>query len=401
MNVVRPILAGVVVTNIVNAFGNWVLVYGHLGVPALGVLGSAYATVAARVALAVFLSIAIVLGRTAPAVGTSRCRRDDRHGAHAGSSSGSARRRRCSSRSRSACSPPPRRWPDASRPSALAANQIVLNIAAFFFMMPFGLSSAAAVRVGQAVGRQDADGMRRAGWAALGLATAAAAVIALLFVSIPQAFLRLFTTTRPCWRLARASCWCARCSSRSTAFQAVATGALRGLGDTRTPMLLNLVGHWVVGLPLGYALCFWFGWGVVGLWAGLALSLIAHWRGAARRLARAQPLDVALAPLAIAKNGRSHDQTERMAGDRRLGGRRLRLWIARPDGGGRGGVSVDRANDDDASSLRGVAAGGVGVLDVHHPRHGSAQRPCVAGLHRRGRAVREGGRALRRRGASG
>ena len=56
-------------------------------------------------------------------------------------------------------------------------------------------------------------------------------------------------------------------------FQTVATGALRGLGDTRTPMLFNLAGHWLVGLPVGYALCFWFSWGVVGLWTGLSLSL--------------------------------------------------------------------------------------------------------------------------------
>jgi len=56
--------------------------------------------------------------------------------------------------------------------------------------------------------------------------------------------------------------------------QGVSTGLLRGLGDTRTPMIGNLVGHWLLGLPVGYSLCFWWGWGVIGLWAGLSTGLI-------------------------------------------------------------------------------------------------------------------------------
>jgi MATE family multidrug resistance protein len=56
--------------------------------------------------------------------------------------------------------------------------------------------------------------------------------------------------------------------------QAVATGVLRGIGDTRTPMVINAIGHWMFGLPVGWALCFWYGWGVAGLWVGLSLGLI-------------------------------------------------------------------------------------------------------------------------------
>jgi MATE family multidrug resistance protein len=56
--------------------------------------------------------------------------------------------------------------------------------------------------------------------------------------------------------------------------QGVLTGTLRGLGDTHTPMLWNLAGHWCFGLPFGYALCFWWGWGVRGLWVGLSAGLI-------------------------------------------------------------------------------------------------------------------------------
>jgi MATE family multidrug resistance protein len=73
--------------------------------------------------------------------------------------------------------------------------------------------------------------------------------------------------------------------------QAVATGVLRGVGDTRTPMVMNVIGHWVFGLPIGWALCFRFGWGVAGLWVGLSIGLIfvavvltVAWHRKARRL---------------------------------------------------------------------------------------------------------------------
>ena len=115
MNIVRPILVGVVVMNLVNALGNWVFVYGHLGIPAMGAVGSAYATVGARVALAVFLVGRDRSRRTSAAVGSSRRAADDSTPLGCGGSSGSERPRRCSWRSKWACSRPRRRWPDASR----------------------------------------------------------------------------------------------------------------------------------------------------------------------------------------------------------------------------------------------------------------------------------------------
>ena len=192
MNIVRPILVGVVVMNLVNALGNWIFVYGHLGMPAMGPVGSAYATVLARVALAIFLWVVIVRGeRRRPSgfhdvpitLDTARMWRLVRLGTPAALqlalefgvfAVAAALAGRIS-------------------PVALAANQMVLNVASFFFMVPFGLSSAAAVRVGQAVGRDDPAAVRRAGWSALGLATVCAVVFAALFLSIPEVFIRIFT----------------------------------------------------------------------------------------------------------------------------------------------------------------------------------------------------------------
>jgi multidrug resistance protein, MATE family len=272
MNIVRPILVGVVVMNLVNAFGNWVFVYGRLGVPAMGAVGSAYATVAARVALAIFLWAVIIR--------TERRRPSGLHDVRVTLDTG-------------------RMWklvtlgaPAALQlafevgvfaaaaalagqisPVALAANQVVLTVASFFFMVPFGLSTAAAVRVGQAVGRHDPDAVLRAGWCAIGLATVCGVVFAVLFVTVPGVLLRLFTSDAAVLVLGGSVLLVCAIFQPFDSLQAVATGALRGLGDTRTPMFVNLAGHWLVGLPVGYALCFWLNWGVIGLWTGLSLSL--------------------------------------------------------------------------------------------------------------------------------
>jgi len=159
-------------------------------------------------------------------------------------------------------------------PLALAANQIALNIVSFFFMVPFGLSTAAAVRVGQAVGRQDPAGVRKAGTAALGVALAFALVMSALYSLAPGPLLRIFTADPALLEVGAVLLLICAAFQVFDGFQVVTTGALRGLGDTRTPMVVNLVGHWLVGLPLGYFLCFRRGWGVAGLWSGLAFSLI-------------------------------------------------------------------------------------------------------------------------------
>ena len=141
-------------------------------------------------------------------------------------------------------------------PMALAANQIVLNIAGFLFMIPLGLNSAAAVRVGQAVGAGDAPGMRAAGWTALLLAGVFTVVTSAIIALWPGPFLRIFTAEPAVLTVGAILLLYYAICQPFDAFQSVATGALRGLGETRTPMIANLIGHWLIGLPIGYWLCF-------------------------------------------------------------------------------------------------------------------------------------------------
>jgi MATE family multidrug resistance protein len=159
-------------------------------------------------------------------------------------------------------------------PSALAAHQIAINAASVSYMVPLGVSSAAAVRVGQALGRRDRPGAATAGWTALGLGSLFMAFAALLFVSVPGWIIRAFTTDPAVGAVGVHLLYVAAVFQLFDGLQVVAIGALRGAGDTRTPMLWNLVGYWVLGLPVGYVLCFRYGQGAVGLWIGLSLGLI-------------------------------------------------------------------------------------------------------------------------------
>lgn len=273
MGIVKPITVALVSANVINAVANWVLVYGHLGLPALGVRGSAYATVAARVYMAAFLCLVVVmrerrrpsgLGDVPFAFDPARMWDLLRLGVPAAmqvtlevgvfaAASGLAAR---------------------ITPLAVAANQIVLNIAGFFFMIPYGLSSAAAVRVGHAVGRQDAPGVRLSGSVALGLAVLVTVAASMVFVIAPGPFLRIFTDDASVLQAGAAVLLIYAICQPFDGLQTVATGALRGLGETRIPMLVNLGGHWIVGLPVAYVLCFQRGWGIQGLWTGLTLGLM-------------------------------------------------------------------------------------------------------------------------------
>jgi multidrug resistance protein, MATE family len=159
-------------------------------------------------------------------------------------------------------------------PSALAAHQIALNIAAFTFMVPLGVSSAGAVRVGHAVGRRDREGAVRSGWTALLFGAGFMSCAALAFLLIPRTLIGAFTSDAGVLDEGVALLSVAAVFQLFDGIQGVATGVLRGLGDTRTPMFWNLAGHWAIGLPLGYTLCFIVGLGVVGLWWGLSTGLI-------------------------------------------------------------------------------------------------------------------------------
>jgi len=273
LGVVRPIMITLIVANLMNLAGNWLLIYGNLGAPALGVAGSAWATVLARITMAASLFAVIVrrerhrrpgLMDTPLSIEAARLRQLVALGAPA---AGQLTLEVGVFAMASALA-------GRMLPASLAAHQIALNLAGFTYMVPLGVASAGAVRVGQAIGRRDAAGAARAGWTALLFGVVFMSVAAIAFVAIPRPLIGAFTTDTRVLEIGIALLAVAAVFQLFDGLQAVGTGVLRGLGETRLPMLWNLAGHWFIGLPIAYLLAFHFGFGVIGLWWGLSSGLI-------------------------------------------------------------------------------------------------------------------------------
>jgi MATE family multidrug resistance protein len=162
---------------------------------------------------------------------------------------------------------------------SLAAHQIVLNVASVTFMVPLGIGAATAVLVGQYLGKAEPRIAGRTGWQGLGISLAFMLVAGVTLLTFPEAILGSFSGDPRVLLIARNLLLIAALFQISDGMQTCLTGALRGLGDTRTPVLANFVGHWVIGLPLSLWLCFGKRWGVSGIWVGLAigLSVVALW----------------------------------------------------------------------------------------------------------------------------
>jgi MATE family, multidrug efflux pump len=281
MGVVRPVMFALISANLVNAFVNWTLIFGHLGAPALGVRGAAWATVLARVYMVLFLIATIVYReRTADGAGLSAV-----PGQRLSDTPLRLERLRLKKLLRLG-------FPAASQltlevgvfatatalagklsPAPLAAHQISLNLAGATFMVPYGIASAGAVRVGQSIGRQDPEGAARAGWTALAIGVGFMTLAAAAFLGVPRLLLGAFTSDATVIDVGVRVLAVAALFQIFDGIQGVATGILRGLGDTRSPVIWNLAGHWLFGLPVGYTLCFVLGFGVVGLWTGLSVGL--------------------------------------------------------------------------------------------------------------------------------
>jgi MATE family multidrug resistance protein len=273
MHMVRPVMLALVSANLVNAGGNWLLIQGHLGFPALGVVGSAWATTAARVYMAAFLFLAIRrLHRERGAAHPEVSRRVDW-----------SRVRQLVALGGPAATQITLEVGVFAAATALAgrldpvssgSHQIALNVASLAFMVPLGIASAGAVRVGHAIGAGDRRRASHAGWAALAVGSVVMAAIGAAFLLIPVFILRGFSADPRVLALGTTLLAIAAAFQLFDGAQAITTGILRGAGDTRSPMIANVVGHWVVGLPIGYLLCFERGWGVAGLWVGLSAGLV-------------------------------------------------------------------------------------------------------------------------------
>ncbi len=260
-----------------NAIADWALIFGHLGFPALGITGAGLASSLSNLFMLAGLLLAIRLDR--------RMRRFHLLG---------------------------RFWrPDWKRlrmllrigvpiclamlfetsvfnaaafmmgwisTAAVAAHAIAINTASLMFMIPMGLSQAATARVGLAMGAENPQSAARAGWTAIGMTLCSATLTATLLIGFPHWIIGIFLdpadlAAPTITALAAGFLFLAGLFQFADGVQVVAAGALRGLADTRAPMIFAAFGYWGIGLPAGAALAFAAGWEGYGIWGGLVIGL--------------------------------------------------------------------------------------------------------------------------------
>jgi MATE family multidrug resistance protein len=267
---VQPVLITIVVANLLNVLLDWMLIFGRLGAPAMGVGGAAVATSIGRWLLPVLL-LALSWHELKPALLPPR---------------------------REALDPGPL-WQTLRigapiglqamleytafgvvallmgriGTTAVAAHQVAINLASLTFMVPLGVGQAGAVLVGHAIGAGDQEDARGAARAAVAFGVGFMAFTAVAFLLLPEPLARLYTSDVATVQLAAALLPVAGVFQLFDGAQAVTTGILRGAGDTRVPMLTTLGSYWLLGLPVSLLLGFRTPLGPVGLWWGLAVAL--------------------------------------------------------------------------------------------------------------------------------
>ncbi len=272
LSVMRPAMIISLVANLVNAFANWVLIYGNLGFPALELNGAGWATFASRIFMALALMGFVMNNKFFKQYDVSF---------HFKSIN----------------------WPVIKKilslglPSGfqyffevgafsfavimvgwlgtkqLAAHQIAINLASISFMAVLGISVAGSIRVGNAVGMKDIAETRRAGFTASLLGASIMLVSGIVFVLFRNFLPTLYVNDDVVISYASSLLIIAALFQISDGIQAVGIGILRGLTDVKIPTAITFIAYWIVGLPVGYLLGFTFKLGVQGVWIGLLLGL--------------------------------------------------------------------------------------------------------------------------------
>lgn len=265
-NVTRPLVAAVIAGNVANALLDVVLIYGAGPIPALGVAGAALATVIVQISIVAiyFAGVRAIDGR-APRPASTRAdltgilRYGLPIGGHLFAEIGI--------------------FGVATVLAAhlgkipAAAHSIALNLGSFTFSVAVGVGASTSVRVGHAIGAGDRALARRRGVLGLQIGLAVMACFAAAFLVLPRALAGLFTDQAPVVLATIPLLQIAALFQLSDGTQAIAAGALRGIGDTRATFVGNVLGHYGVGLPISLALAFGAGMGAPGLWWGLSAGL--------------------------------------------------------------------------------------------------------------------------------
>ncbi|MCR4317373.1 MAG: MATE family efflux transporter [Planctomycetes bacterium] len=269
----REIVATIIIANVANVIFNYALIFGNFGCPELGVAGAGYASTLCRYVMFFvllwlewpkFIPLAFPLQREAITLGgiLTFLRTGLPLAIQTVLEVGTF----------SIVGLWMARLPNYE--AAVGAHMVSINTAAMTFMVPLGISGAAGVLVGQAVGRGDHRAMVQSAKAALLLSVIFMSTTCLILLSFPFYISKLYTSEEEIIAFAISILPIAGVFQIFDGLQVVSAGILRGIADTKVPMLLFLASFWFCGLPVSYFLCFEYGYGPAGLWWGLVVGLV-------------------------------------------------------------------------------------------------------------------------------
>ncbi len=272
MHRLAPIVVTILAANLVNAVLNYVMVFGKLGLPAMGAYGSAWATTISRWMMA--LALVVLAWRDLkpylrPVLPESLASQPLWRMIRLGLPIGIQLQLEMAAFGAIAI------FMGLLGTVEVAGHQVAINLASMTFMVPLGVSMAAAVMVGNAVGRGDAVAARRYARAALYTGAGFMAATAGIFLTMPGLLARIYTSEPAVLLLAASLIPIAGVFQVFDGLQVVCVGILRGLGDTRAPMVVALVGFWLIGTPVSVLLGFATPLRAAGLWWGILAGLAA------------------------------------------------------------------------------------------------------------------------------
>lgn len=269
------ILWATIGTAVLNVFINYALIFGNWGMPELGIMGAAIASLS--VTLITVLLLMIYILRVLPQFelfknfwrsDSAILRRVFMLGWPIGATS-------LAEGGLFSASAIMVGW---IGPIELAAHGIAIQLASLTFMVHIGFSQAATVRAGRALGRRDELSLRRGGMTAIGMSAIYAVITSLIFLAMPEFLVSLFIDPNEperanLLRIGASLVMVAALFQLVDGLQVLALGLLRGVQDTAVPMVMAAISYWVIGLPVSYLLAFTLGFGAVGLWLGLVIGL--------------------------------------------------------------------------------------------------------------------------------
>lgn len=271
-SIMKPAMIIALLANIINAFANWVLIFGELGFPKLGLAGAAWATFASRVFMALVIMFYVMRNE--------KFKQYD-----------------VTFHFRSINFPVIKKILRLGLPSGfqyffevgafsfavvmigwigtneLAAHQIAINLASISFMGVLGISQAASIRVGNAMGEQSVSKIRKAGFTAIVLGASIMSLAGLTFILLNKFLPTLYIDDDAVISIASRLIIIAALFQLSDGTQAVGIGVLRGLTDVKGPTIITFIAYWMISLPIAYLLAFNFNLGVEGVWIGLLIGL--------------------------------------------------------------------------------------------------------------------------------